>query len=177
MVRVVGAIHRGREIRRKRIIMFELLAALYFIFLISIPVYIFSSRKKRKSRKRKRELRRMMERCSLETNMRPIFKAYRENEIAAEAKYIGAIVLVEGTVNRITTGELSEYDLFSRPILVLSGHVSCYMLESERERLMEIQVTDEVNVYGVVAGFGLDPDYLVLKDCLIQTEEAEQNGH
>ena len=120
----------------------------------------------------------MMERCSLETNMRPIFKAYRENEIAAEAKYIGAIVLVEGTVNRITTGELSEYDLFSRPILVLSGHVSCYMLEhvscymleSERERLMEIQVTDEVNVYGVVAGFGLDPDYLVLKDCLIQTE-------
>ena len=118
----------------------------------------------------------MMEQCSLETDMRPIFKAYKENEIAAEAKYIGAIVLVEGTVNRITTGELSKDEFISRPVLVLSDYVSCYMLESEWERLMEIQVTDEVNVYGVVAGFGLDPDYLVLKDCLIQTEEAEQNG-
>ncbi len=177
MVRVVGVIRRGREIRRKRIIMSDLLVALYFISVISIPVYVFSSRKKRKSRKRKRELRRMMEQCSHEDNMRLIFKAYRENEIAAEAKYIGAIVRVEGTVNRITTGELSEYDVFSRPVVVLSGYVSCYMLESERERLMEIRVTDKVNVYGVVVGFGLDPDRLILKDCLIQTEEGEQDGH
>ena len=42
---------------------------------------------------------------------------------------------------------------------------------------MEIRVTDKVNVYGVVVGFGLDPDRLILKDCLIQTEEGEQDGH
>ena len=160
--------------------MSDLLGILFFIsILFLITAYVFGGREKRESNKRRKKLRRMMERCSHEGNIRPLLKAYMENEIAAEAKYIGTIVRVKGTVQKVTTGEMSEYDL-PKSVVYLSAYgayVSCFMPESEKEQLMEIRVTDKVCVYGTVVGFGLNPDCLILKDCLIQTEKEELDGH
>ncbi|MCY3743569.1 MAG: hypothetical protein OXH00_21355 [Candidatus Poribacteria bacterium] len=161
--------------------MFDLLIPL---FLISMPflifAYAFSTRKKRKSNKRRKKHHRMIKQCSYEGSIGPLLEAHRENEIAAEAKYIGTIIRVKGTVLRVAKSRLSKYDVYPSLIVILfvdGGSVLCCMSEDEKEQLIEIRIEDEVVVYGVIVGFDLDIDRLILNGCFILIEEKEAHGH
>lgn len=152
--------------------------SLWFLILVYFA-YAFSTRKKRRiakeKRKRRKKLRRMAKLCWRDFRVSNALKAYKENTLVADSDYLRKIILVKGKIRTIDKEYPYDSAIFKEPVIFLSNSrfsVWCWMQESEEELLMEMQVGDEINVYGVINNrINQDIPVIRLVDCLIQTME------
>lgn len=87
---------------------------------------------------------------------------YEKDEKAANAKYLGKVVEIGGTVSEINTDKNGTININ------LAGEeiagVSCQMFKDQKENTKNIKEGDEVNIKGRCTGILMD---VVLTDCVI----------
>ena len=164
----------------------------FWLYLFVILVWFlcaFITRKKRRIAREKREmvreehrrakqLREMIKLRWCDFKMSTVWKAYRENILAADSKYLEKIILVKGKIQTIERKKYESQFLIGSDLFILlyvSGrHIGCFMQEGEEKLLMEMRVGDEVNVYGRISSIDRDLRIIYLSDCLVQTMEQEE---
>lgn len=91
-----------------------------------------------------------------------LFKAYNRNEIAADNKYEGKLLKVNGTI--VDFGK----DIFDNPYIQFisqySGGVICNAKESELQKMGTLNKGDFITVQGIGDGYLIDAD---IKNCII----------
>lgn len=157
-----------------------LFACSFVLFPLLCLGFWVSTSEKRKIRKRKKQLCWMAKLCWRDFSMSNALKAYQENTIRANSNYIGKTILVTGKIQTIDKKHSSPEAIGETPFIQLSNYnfrTTCWMQESEERLLMEMQVGNEVNVYGRINWINEDPPSICLENCLILTTEEEQDGH
>ena len=88
-------------------------------------------------------------------------QAYRENEVAADAKYKGAQVSVGGTVEKI--GKDEDGDSF----VILAGSngypVRCKFSETQNAAVARIRVGSAIGIKGTIVG--IKGEVVTIKEC------------
>lgn len=94
-----------------------------------------------------------------------LYKAYDENELAADDNYKGKILRVSGKVGSIdqdmfnslyVTLDTGDYNIFS---------VQCYFSDSERQKLTSLKKGGKATIVGRCEGWSGN---ILLKDCTIE---------
>lgn len=94
-----------------------------------------------------------------------LYKAYDENELAADDKYKGKILRVSGKVGNIDQGmfdslyvtlDTGDYNIFS---------VQCFFEDSERQKLTALKKGGKATIVGRCEGWSGN---ITLKDCTIE---------
>ena len=79
-----------------------------------------------------------------------LFQAFEANEEASNAKYIGKIIDVSGTIEEITTDEQDA------PVVLLAGGdfggVLCTLEGSQKEKIKTKKFGDQITIKGVCTG-------------------------
>ena len=94
-----------------------------------------------------------------------LYQEYENNEIAADNKYKGKIVLISGTIQNISKGD------WGRPIIEIGSElysgVRCHLKMSEEHAVARLSKGQRVSVKGEVKGKDL-PYYVHVKNCTLQ---------
>ena len=170
--------------------MLDVLFGLCFFAILVYFLYAFITRKKRRiarerhkiareERERAEQLHKMVKSRWCDFKMSTVWKAYRENILAADSNHLGKIISVKGKIRTIERKEYeSQFSYSSNPFILLStsagGHVGCDMQEGEEKLLMEMRVGDKVKVCGWITSINQDLRAIYLGDCLIQTVEEKE---
>lgn len=93
--------------------------------------------------------------------------AYNENEVAADFKYKGKIVIVFGTIHHIGKG------LMDNAYIVIRGDgwqdsVQCFFTKGEEYSLARLSKGQKVRVKGEVTG--KEMGYVLVKNCRLQED-------
>ena len=93
-----------------------------------------------------------------------LYQEYENNEIAADNKYKGKIVLISGKIQNI-----SKDDIWNTPIIIIGSElfgVRCHLERSENPAVARLSKGQRVSVKGEVKG--KDFPYVHVKNCTLQ---------
>ena len=102
------------------------------------------------------------EKAAFALSSNSLYKQFEENEESANAKYLGKVVELTGTVKSVETDENGDLTLML-PGDEMFG-VSCKLNNNENKSAKKIQNGDEVKIKGVCSGKLMD---VVLVNCSI----------
>lgn len=118
------------------------------IFLIALA--LFSYRYYNKPHKDVKSLK-----ASFETTAHSLFRSFEEDEATANKKYLDKIISIKGKVKDIFFNDDGSVNVILETGSDISG-VSCYLVESERDKLKNYKTGDEMKIKGICTGFLVD---------------------
>jgi hypothetical protein len=96
-------------------------------------------------------------------NAKELYDEYKANEVAADQKYKGKVVIVAGTVKDI------RKDLMDRPYILIGESellgIRCTFVSKDSSPIAHLQKGQRVSVKGKVSGKVMD---VMLKECSLQ---------
>ncbi len=92
-----------------------------------------------------------------------LFNEYAANENEANQKYLGKIILVNGTVKDISIGDNGELNLVMDSGNEMFG-INCGLSKGQETSYKDYQVGDSISIKGECSGISLD---VVMTRCII----------
>lgn len=94
-----------------------------------------------------------------------LYREYDNNEISADEKYDGKVVLISGTVTSISKGIMGDAS-------ILFDGVHCLFTEGEQSSLARLSKGQQVTVKGKVYGVGLSN--VLVRNCRLRLAEEKE---
>ena len=91
-----------------------------------------------------------------------LLASFNANESSADSAYVEKVIIVEGSVKKIT-------HINDRYTVLLQGennrsHIICDMSESEIQSIKKLKVGDSVNIKGICKGYLMD---VIMLNCIL----------